>query len=84
MAIYINQIRMLQKQLKALDKSITDLCAVIDGSQSTQSIPGVGPVYSAGLLAEVVRLNGFRVKLVWQAMPDWFGAEVNPETVSGN
>lgn len=93
MAIYINQIRMLQKQLKALDKSITDLCAVIDGSQSTQSIPGVGPVYSAGLLAEIGQIERFPSEaslasyagLVWRRSQSGNGErQLTPRTHNGD
>lgn len=53
LAIYVSQIRMLTRQIKELDKSIASLVEVIDGDKSMQSIGGIGPVYSAGLLAEI-------------------------------
>lgn len=93
MAMYINQIRMLKEQLKALDKSITDLCAVIDGSQSMQSIPGVGPVYSAGLLAEIGQIERFPNEaslasyagLVWRRSQSGNGErQLTPRTHNGD
>lgn len=59
LAMYIREIRMFQKQLKELDKSIAALCAVIDGAKSLNSMPGLGPVYSAGLLAEIGQIERF-------------------------
>jgi transposase len=59
LAMYVREIRMFQKQLKELDKSIAALCAVIDGANSLNSMPGLGPVYSAGLLAEIGQIERF-------------------------
>jgi len=59
LGMYANEIRMYQKQLKLLDKHITDLCKTIRESECLKSIPGVGPVYSAGILAEIGQNNRF-------------------------
>src|SRR6266542_2303537 len=44
-------IRTLQQQLKALDKTIAQELAVIP--QTLSSVPGLGPVWTAGLIAEL-------------------------------
>lgn len=58
LATSIESIRTISRQLKDLDKSIARL---MEGLPNTlQSIPGIGPVYSAGILAEIGDINCFK------------------------
>lgn len=53
----IESIRSITKQIKELDKAIQKL---LDGIPNTlQTIPGIGPVYSAGILAEIGQIERF-------------------------
>ena len=53
----IESIRSITKQIKELDKAIKKL---LDGIPNTlQTIPGIGPVYCAGILAEVGQIERF-------------------------
>lgn len=58
LAVRLVGIRSLQQQLKDLDKAIESymqlFTAILD------SIPGIGPVYSAGLLAEIGDIHRFK------------------------
>lgn len=53
----IESIRSVTKQIKELDKAIKKL---LDGIPNTiQTIPGIGPVYSAGILEEIGQIERF-------------------------
>ncbi|ANK63834.1 transposase [Loigolactobacillus backii] len=93
LAMYANQLRMLNQQLKLLNKSISDLCSVISGADSLQSIPGIGPVYAAGLLAEIGQIDRFPndaslagyAGLSWQRSQSGnHERQLTPRTKSGN
>lgn len=57
LATSIESIRAIQNQIKQLDQSIERL---MDGIPHTlKTIPGVGPVYSAGILAEIGDIHRF-------------------------
>ena len=57
LSISISSIRAMQAQIKALDKEIE---RQVEGIPNTlTSIPGIGAVYSAGILAEVGDINRF-------------------------
>lgn len=53
-------IRSFEKQLKELDKVITKQVEALNAYQILKSIPGVGPVYAAGILAEIGDINRFK------------------------
>lgn len=59
LSVYVNEIRLFQKQIKLLEKSNDDLLKTFDEAQILQSIPGIGPVYSAGILAEIGQIKRF-------------------------
>jgi len=50
-------IRTLQQQLKAIDKTIAQELATIP--QTLATVPGLGPVWSAGLIAELGDITRF-------------------------
>ncbi len=53
----IESIRSITKQIKELDKAIQKL---LDGIPNTlQTIPGIEPVYCAGILAEIGQIERF-------------------------
>lgn len=56
---YANLIRALQKQIKTIDKSIESIFLSLPEAQSLLSIPGVGPVFAAGILAEIGQIERF-------------------------
>ena len=57
LATSIEMIRNIQAQIKQLDKSIEKL---LDGIPNTlQTIPGIGPVYCAGILSEIGDIHRF-------------------------
>ena len=58
LAISINSIRALDKQIKALDKAIAEQIALIPNTLT--SIRGIGAVTSAGIIAEIGNVNRFR------------------------
>lgn len=59
LSMYAQLIRTLTKQIKALDKGIEQVVKTMPEAQLLLSIPGVGPVYTAGILAEVGQIHRF-------------------------
>jgi len=53
----IELIRTFNRQIKELDKSITKLMAGL--TQTLDSIPGIGPVFAAGIIAEIGQIERF-------------------------
>ena len=51
-------IRALEQQVKVLDKAIAEQMQLIPNT--LQSIPGIGPVYSAGIIAEIGDIHRFK------------------------
>lgn len=51
-------IRTLEHQIKILDKAIAEQLELIPNT--LQSIPGIGPVYSAGIIAEIGDIHRFK------------------------
>lgn len=57
LATSIDSIRSITKQIKELDKAIQ---RILEGIPNTlQTIPGIGPVYCAGILAEIGQIDRF-------------------------
>lgn len=57
LATSIEVIRSCQRQIKEIDKTIKRLMAGL--SQTLESIPGIGPVYAAGIIAEIGQIDRF-------------------------
>lgn len=84
-------IRTLQHQLKEIDATIARELAPI--AQTLSSVPGLGPVWTAGLIAEIGDIHRFAddaalaqyAGLVWKAHESGsFQAEDTPMTKAGN
>lgn len=59
LASYAMMIKTLKKQIKELDKTIEQLFQILPESKSLLSIPGVGPVFAAGIIAEIGQIHRF-------------------------
>ncbi len=58
MSVCIATMRALEKQIKVLDKQIEQIFAIIPNTLT--SVPGIGKVYSAGIIAEIGDINRFQ------------------------
>ncbi|WHL23951.1 IS110 family transposase [Streptococcus iniae] len=58
MAVQLVGIRSLQSQIKELDKAIESYMQLFPAVLN--SIPGIGPVYNAGILAEIADISRFK------------------------
>lgn len=90
---YSLMIKTIKEQIKALDNAIEKLLEVIPESQSLMSIPGIGKVYCAGILAEIGQIERFedQAKLAKYAGLYWkrkqsgsYESERTPLTRTGN
>ena len=93
LSVYVTEIRTFEKQIKVLEKAIEDLMKTIEESKILQSIPGIGPVYAAGIIAEIGQIERFedQAKLAKYAGLTWkqnqsgsFDGEITPMTHSGD
>ena len=57
LATSITVIRTFQKQIKEIDKSIRSIMAGVP--QTLQTVPGIGPVFTAGIIAEIGQIERF-------------------------
>lgn len=57
LSIRLAGIRAIEKQIKELDKAIADYMILFPNTLT--SIPGIGPVYSAGIIAEIGDIKRF-------------------------
>lgn len=80
LGIIANEIKFLKQQIKEIEKAIISLLEVIPEAQCLLSVPGLGPVYTAGLLAEIGQIDRFsdQSKLAKYAGLTW------PKKQSGN
>ncbi len=53
LGIIANEIKFLKKQIKEIEKAITALLETIPEVQCLLSVPGLGAVYTAGLIANL-------------------------------
>lgn len=91
LSISMNTIRLLQKQVKEYDKAIEKYLAAIP--QTLTSVKGIGPVYAAGIIAEIGDIHRFQSQaslakyagLVWsQHQSSEFEAEDRHMIKGGN
>ena len=59
LAVLVREIRSLEKAIKELDKGIEDIVQTLPEYQCLTSIPGIGPVYAAGIIAEIGQIERF-------------------------
>lgn len=59
LGIIANEIKFLKQQIKEIEKAIISLLEVIPEAQCLLSVPGLGPIYTAGLLAEIGQIDRF-------------------------
>jgi transposase len=59
LATYCMMVKTIKEQIKELDKAIEKLLEIIPESQCLLSIPGIGKVYCAGILAEIGQIERF-------------------------
>ena len=57
LSISISSMRAMESQIKAFDKAIAEQMALIPNTLT--SVKGIGPVYSAGIIAEIGDINRF-------------------------
>ena len=58
LSVSISLIKTLESQIKALDKAIAEYMGLIPNTLS--SIPGIGPVFSAGIISEIGDIHRFQ------------------------
>lgn len=59
LATYALMIKTIKSQCHSLEKAIQEILETLPESQSLLSIPGIGPVYAGGILAEVGQIERF-------------------------
>lgn len=59
LSVIAGQIRGIEKSIKELDKAIEQLVVVLPEYQCLTSIPGIGKVYAAGMIAEIGQIERF-------------------------
>ena len=74
LSVYAEKIKAFQKMIKNLDKAIEEVMKVNGKEEEVlRSIPGIGPVYAAGILAEIGQIDRFdnEAKLAKYAGLSW-------------
>lgn len=93
LATYARLIQTLKKQIKDLEKSIVALFEIVSEVQCLKSIPGIGVVYAAGIVAEIGQIERFENEaqlakycgLYWKKNQSGnFESERTPMTRTGN
>lgn len=93
LATYALMIRTLKAQIKSIEKAIEEIIHLIPESKSLMSIPGIGPVFTAGIIAEIGDISRFEneAKLAKYAGLYWkhkqsgkHESENTPLTLTGN
>ncbi len=91
LALSISSMNALKEQIKAFDKAISEQIKLVPNT--LESIPGIGPVFAAGIIAEIGDINRFDNQaslakyagLVWtQYQSNTFEAENTRLIKSGN
>lgn len=93
LSVLAREIHALEASIKDLDKAIKQLVTVLPEYQCLTSIPGVGKVYAAGMIAEIGQIERFedQTKLAKYAGLSWkvkqsgnYQSEHTPLTKQGN
>jgi transposase len=93
LSVIANEIKTLNSQIKVLDNGIERLMETIPEAQCLMSVPGVGPVYAAGMIAEIGQIERFDTQaklakyagLVWKKKQSGnYESENTPMTHTGN
>jgi transposase len=93
LAMTLENVRFFEKQIAAIDKTIARELAAFPGAQALLSVPGLGPVFVAGIIAEVQDVNRFDTDaqlarfaaIVWKKNQSGaFEADDTPMMRSGN
>jgi transposase len=93
LAMTLENIRFFEKQIGSIDKAIARELAAFPGAQVLLSVPGLGPVFVAGIIAEVQDINRFDTDaqlarfaaIVWKKnQSGQFEADETPMMHSGN
>ena len=93
LGVLVCEMRTLEKNIKELDKAIEQLVVILPEYQCLTSIPGVGKVYAAGLIAEIGQIERFedQTKLAKYAGLSWkvkqsgnYQSQNTPLTKQGN
>lgn len=93
LAMTLENIRFFEKQITTIDKAIARELAAFSGAQVLLSVPGLGPVFVAGIIAEVQDINRFDTdaqlarfaSIVWKkSQSGEFSADETPMMHSGN
>jgi len=59
LGVQMRVIRAFEQEIKTLKQAITDIMDTIDDSKILRSIPGIGPVFAAGIIAEIGSIDRF-------------------------
>ena len=59
LGIQMRIIRAFEQEIKTVDKAIKDIMETLPEATCLMSIPGIGPVYAAGILAEIGQIDRF-------------------------
>lgn len=93
LGVQMRVVRGFEQEIKTLDKAIKDIMETIDSAKILLSIPGIGPVYAGGIIAEIGQIDRFdhESKLAKYAGLYWpkhqsgsYQRENNPMSKSGN
>lgn len=93
LSVLARQIKGIEKSIKELDRVIEQLVVVLPEYQCLTSIPGIGKVYAAGIIAEIGQIERFddQTKLAKYAGLSWkikqsgnYQSENTPLTKQGN
>lgn len=60
LSLLAREIRSLDKMIKEIDKAIEAMVEVIPEYQCLTSVPGIGKVYAAGIIAEIGQIQRFK------------------------
>ena len=93
LSMTLENIRFFEKQIAQIDKAIARELEAFPGAQALLSVPGLGPVFVAGIIAEVQDANRFDTdaqlarfaSIVWKKNQSGeFSADETPMMHSGN